>query len=65
MKETYRLKIGVEALRKRLIGLVKLGFLIKLGRTNPANYAPVRGKEDVVRAVIMKFFVINGIRSVR
>jgi hypothetical protein len=61
MKETHRLKIGNEALRKRLVGLVKFGFLTKVGRTNPANYEPIKGKESVIRAVIMKFFMIHGL----
>jgi len=61
MKETNRLKVGVEALRKRLSNLVVCGFLEKIGRTNPTNYKPVKGKEKVVRAVIMKFFMIHGL----
>lgn len=61
MKETHRIKIGSEALRKRLSGLVRVGFLSKVGRTNPANYEPVGGREKLVRAVIMKFFMIHGL----
>lgn len=61
MKETHRLKIGTEALRKRLTNLVKCGFLEKVKRTSPANYNPVKDKEKVVRAVIMKFFMIHGL----
>lgn len=63
MKEAHRLKIGVEALRKRLSNLVGCGFLERVRRTNPANYEPIRGKEALVRAVIMKFFVVHGLRS--
>jgi len=61
MKETHRLKIGSEALRKRLTNLVRCGFLEKVGRTNPANYEPLKGKEELVRAVVMKFFMIHGL----
>ena len=61
MKETHRIKIGVEGLRKRLSGLTRNGFLIKVGRTNPANYEPIRGREKLVRAVVMKFFMIHGL----
>ena len=61
MKEMNRLKIGLEALRKRVENLVKHGLLIKVYNSNPATYIPVKGKEQLVRAVIMKFFLINGI----
>ena len=61
MKETNRLKIGKEALRKRLGNLTECGFIEKVGRTNPANYEPVSGREKIVRAVIMKFFMIHGL----
>jgi len=61
LKEAHRLKIGMEALRKRLSNLVGCGFLGKVRRTNPANYEPIRGKEDLIRAVIMKFFMIHGL----
>ena len=61
MKETNRLKIGTEALRKRLTNLVRCGFLEKVKRTSPSNYNPVKNKEKVVRAVIMKFFMIHGL----
>jgi len=61
LKESHRLKVGSEALRKRLSNLVKCGFLKKIRKTNPTNYVPVRGKEKMVRAVIMKFFMIHGL----
>jgi hypothetical protein len=61
MKEVHRIKIGLEALRKRLDILVRCGFLSKIGNSNPTNYIPVKGKEQLVRAVIMKFFLINGL----
>jgi len=63
MKEVHRLKIGMEALRKRLDVLVKFGFLGKINSSNPTNYSPVNGKEKLVRAVIMKFFLINGLNK--
>jgi len=61
MKDVHRLKIGMEALRKRMEVLVKFGFLGKINNSNPTNYSPVGGKEKLVRAVIMKFFLINGL----
>lgn len=61
MKEVHRIKIGLEALRKRLDILVGCGFLSKIGNSNPTNYIPIKGKEQLVRAVIMKFFLINGL----
>jgi hypothetical protein len=61
MKETHRIKIGVEGLRKRLVGLTKSGFILRVGRTNPANYEPIKGREKLVRAVVMKFFMIHGL----
>lgn len=61
MKETHRIKIGVEGLRKRLVGLTRNGFIMRVGRTNPANYEPIRGRETIVRAVVMKFFMIHGL----
>jgi hypothetical protein len=61
--DSHRLKVGAEALRKRLSGLVKCEFLEKIKKTNPTTYEPVRGKEEIVRAVIMKFFLIHGLFS--
>jgi hypothetical protein len=61
MKETQHLKIGLEALRKRLDSLVKHGFLEKVKKSNPTNYTPLKGKEKKVKMIIMKFFVIHGI----
>jgi hypothetical protein len=61
MKEVHHLKIGLEALRKRLDVLVRVGLLGKVGSSNPTNYIPAKEKEQFVRAVIMKFFLINGL----
>jgi hypothetical protein len=61
LKTTNNLKIGIEALRKRLDNLVKFGFLVKIRGSNPTNYGPVQGKEQLIRATIMKFFLINGL----
>ena len=61
MKTQHRLKIGMEALRKRLNNLVKLGLLVKIKHSNPTGYGPVRGKENFVRGIIFKFFILNGL----
>lgn len=63
MKINHHLKIGIEGLRKRLDNLVKLGFLKKVHNSNPTNYVPITGKEQLIRAVIMKFFLINGLNK--
>ncbi len=61
MKAKNHLKIGIESLRKRMNSLVKVGLLEKVRSSNPCSYLPVKGKERFVRAVIMKFFLINGL----
>jgi hypothetical protein len=61
MKDTHQLKIGLEALRKRLDVLVKCGMLLKVSKANPTCYFPVKEKEQTIRAVITKFFLINGL----
>ncbi len=61
MKVNHKLKIGLEALRKRLNNLVRLGLLYKINQSNPTNYTPFIDKRQFVRAVITKFFVINGL----
>jgi len=61
MKETNNLKIGLEGLRKRLDVLVRLDLITKIKGSNPTNYVPVSGKEQFVRATIIKFFIINGL----
>jgi hypothetical protein len=61
MRDSHRLKIGREALRKRLNNLVKVGFLEKIKHSNPANYGPVREKQELVVAIITKFFAIQGL----
>jgi hypothetical protein len=61
MRDTRQIKIGMEALRKRLDNLTKFGLISKIRGTNPTNYGPIAGKEQTIRAVIMKFFLINGL----
>jgi len=61
MREAHKLKIGVEGFRKRLETLKRNGLLEKIHNSNPMIYTPVTGKERVVRAAIMKFFIIHGI----
>ena len=61
MKENNNLKIGTEALRKRLDILVENELLEKVNNSNPTNYFPVNGKEGFVRILITKFFVLSGL----
>ncbi len=61
MRVSHNLKIGAEALRKRLDKLASLGLLEKVKRSNPSNYFPVAGREWFVRTIIVKFFLINGL----
>ena len=61
MKVNHKIKIGMEALRKRLNNLVRLTLLEKIKHSNPTNYSPVVDKKNFIRAVITKFFVINGL----
>jgi len=63
MKDVHHLKIGLEALRKRLDVFVKVGFLEKVHNSNPTNYTPIKGKEMLIRTMIMKFFLINGLNQ--
>ncbi|MEM5882786.1 MAG: hypothetical protein QXQ77_00915 [Candidatus Aenigmatarchaeota archaeon] len=61
LKNTHHFKIGMEALRKRLNKLVKMNLLVKVKHSNPTSYEPLKGKENFVRAIIIKFFMINGL----
>jgi len=61
LKTSHHLKIGIEALRKRLDTLVRSGLLIKIKHSNPTNYSPVKGREKNVQSIIVKFFVIHGL----
>jgi hypothetical protein len=61
MRESNNLRIGIEGLRKRLDVLVKLNLIVKIRGSNPTNYNPVSGKEQFVRGMIIKFFIINGL----
>lgn len=61
MRANGQIKIGMEGLRKRLNNLVRVGLLGKIRHSNPTNYEPIVGKEDVIRALIKKFFFINGL----
>ena len=63
MREVHKIKIGSEALRKRLDNLVGVGLLEKIRNSNPANYSPVRGREGFVRATITKFFLLSGLQK--
>lgn len=61
MKDAHHLQIGAEALRKRLDNLVRVGLLDKIKNSNPTNYIPIIGKEQLIRAMIMKFFLMHGL----
>jgi len=61
LRASHQIKVGLEALRKRLDNLVKIGLLLKVKNSNPTNYYPIRDKERFLRAVIMKFFLVNGL----
>lgn len=61
MKTFHKVRIGSEALRKRLDKLVSMKLIEKVGRTNPANYFPVKGREQTIRAVITRFMMNNGL----
>jgi hypothetical protein len=61
MKTTYKIKVGLEGLRKRMDGLVKLGLLEKIKHSNPVSYSPIAERSAGVRGVITKFFLINGL----
>ena len=61
MKTIHRLKISSDALRKRVNNLVELGLLIKVKHSYPTNYEPIRDKIMFIKAVVAKFFVINGL----
>lgn len=64
MKINNNLKITKEGLRKRLNNLVKIGLIEKIKGTNPSIYLPVRDKEEIVRELIKKFFVVHGLASI-
>jgi len=61
MKTNHHLKIGLEALRKRVNRFVEMELLEKIKGSNPTGYSPVVGKESVVRAAVTKFFLIHGL----
>lgn len=61
MCDNNHLQIGPEALRKRLDNLVHVGLLGKIKKSNPTNYTPLSGKEQLIRAMIMKFFLDHGL----
>lgn len=63
MKDAKQIKIGREALRKRLDNLVKLNLLKKIHHSNPAIYAPLPEKAQFVKALIARFFLIHGLKE--
>jgi hypothetical protein len=63
MKTNHRLKIGAEALRKRINRLAKNNFIEKIDQCNPTNYLPVPERAEFVRAIILKFFLLNGLNK--
>lgn len=64
MKMVNKIQIGLEAFRKRLDSLIKMGLLQKITRSSPACYQPVKGKEGSVRAVIKRFMINNGVQYI-
>lgn len=63
MRNNNDLKIGIEALRKRLDNLVKFDFLEKVNKANPTIYYPVKGREALIRLIIVKFFALHGLQN--
>jgi len=63
MKVANQIKIGMEALRKRLDCLVRLGLLEKINHSNPVSYGPLNEQETLVRAIIKRFFFVNGLSN--
>lgn len=63
MRDAHHLQIGPEALRKRLDNLVRVGLLDKIRNSNPTNYMPLTGKEQLIRAMIVKFFLTHGLHQ--
>lgn len=61
MKTNQKIRVGLEGLRKRLDGLVRLGLLEKIKHSNPVSYSPLVERGVFVRGVITKFFLINGL----
>lgn len=61
MKDLHKMKLGIEAFRKRLKVLTKMGLLIKVEKMSPTAYLPVPEKEFFIKASITKFFLINGV----
>lgn len=61
MKNNNKIRIGSEAFRKRLDKLVAMKLIKKVGRSNPANYFPVEGLEQTVRAIVSRFMINNSL----
>jgi hypothetical protein len=61
MKSVHKIPIGLEALRKRLDFLVKVGLIGKITGSNPASYYPIKGLEQSVRAIIKRFMMNHGL----
>ena len=57
MRSSARIKMGLEAFRKRLDFLVSMGLIEKVARSNPASYHPVKGIQPSVSAVITRFMM--------
>jgi hypothetical protein len=64
MKNFSKIQIGLEAFRKRLDSLTKMGLLKKVNRSSPACYQPIKGIEASIRAVIKRFLVNNGLQYI-
>ena len=56
MRSSRQIKLGLEALRKRLDGLVVIGFLEKVKHSNPVNYYPVKDKERIITSYPYLFY---------
>lgn len=64
MKKKHKMKIGREALRKRLDNLTKLGLLEKIKNSNPSNYLPIPEKKRFVKMLIKKFLLLAGFSQI-
>jgi hypothetical protein len=63
MKKNGQIKIGVEGFRKRLNNLERVGLLKKIKHSNPTIYLPVDDNKEVVRAIVKRFFFVNGLEK--
>jgi len=63
LKNVHNINLTKDAIRKRLLKLVKIGLLEKVKNSNPSIYLPIEEKKEFVEKLIKTFIIRSGLQN--